>query len=119
MNSNFNLFDSYRILNPTGRDMTFFSKLRKKSEARLDRIYLHTSHFSKLKSSQILPFTGDHTIFSISFLTFLPILKISISQLFPNYLLQDENFIFSINNVLDKMSENETMLELGINGSQI
>jgi exonuclease III len=98
---NFNLFDSYRHLDPSGQAMTFFSKLKNNSEARLDRMYVNSSQIPNLLSCKMFPFISDHVIFNIVLkldhnLTFKNLWS------FPNQLLSNDNFIFSISYILDQ-----------------
>lgn len=97
---NFNLFDAYRHLNPSGNDMTFFSKLKNHSEARLDRVYLNASHLPNLVNTNMFPFISDHIIFSI-LLKFDQFSDFKNLWVFPNHLLHNHDFNITISFLLN------------------
>jgi len=102
----FDLVDSYRFINPKGKDMTFFSKLKNNSEARLDRVYCHRSKALKIKLTQMIPFISDHIVFNAIFTSDDTCDKRPLWVL-PKYLLSNDNFLFSMKQLLDKYCEEE------------
>jgi exonuclease III len=104
--SKHSLVDSYRFLHPTRNEMTHSGSLSHKPLARLDRIYVRRNLCKSLCSCSIYPYPSDHAIVECTFNISKPVSN-SVWRL-NNSLINDENFIYQINNLLKNFVINET-----------
>jgi len=100
--SNFNLFDSFRVLFPDLVQITHTGVQRHKPQARLDRIYISSSLTISLKSAMILPPIGDHSIVSVSLAIGGSEGRPSLYWKMPKQILSDKFFLLDSKNLLER-----------------